>query len=84
MKHPWQKEIQNILHLAEREHASICLGRWLAVSFQVSVLQLDNKISMQQNCTGDSDDGDDPNPINDSVLDFFPVGDGGTLIHSTP
>lgn len=51
------------------------------LSRRVSVLQLDNKISMQQNCTGDSDDGDDPNPINDSILDFFPVGDGRTPIH---
>lgn len=61
----------------------VLVGGWLFLSRRVSVLQLDSKISMQQNCTGDSDDGDDPNPINDSVLDFFPVGDGGALIHST-
>lgn len=55
----------------------VLVGGWLFLSRRVSVLQLDNKISMQQNCTGDSDDGDDPNPINDNVLDvFLPVGDG--------
>ena len=45
----------------------VLVGGWLFLSRMVSVLQLDNKISMQQKCTRDANDGDDRNPVNDGV-----------------